>query len=561
MTIFTDYLQRRLETGGFTTEDALGSLLASGPAGGSGAPGGTGRAVTGRSAPFRSRTTGSGSRSRSLPPRRCSRASSERSNGPPRRTVDVIGSYRVEMHVNAGTESVVNMQIGKRGEPFEQPVYLPGYVGWEHELGHHDPLTDVFVLGMLFASMACGLDLNDPQDLLAFVQCRRNLFELNPNLHPVLAKAIARMTELDRHRRPQDLSAVLGTLENYRDQAVDFEFDLARSPGFQSIDRRGRRALILSCLQQRLFEISKRNRLLEFRATTQTVNLTWASVPLSFDVQSIRPEQILTWGHDFKDAVAAGGQVSLNKYLRFEEALYLPAQLDQIRNEARRDQTEYGFAQLRLVVCFLRWTNLKEKPPQRFDSPLALLPVKLGKTKGVRNVYTLEPSSAEAEINPVLRFYLKQLYAVDLPEFVNLAQSSLDELHAHIAAKVQSSEPAVTVEMIDKPRINLIHAKAQRRLEQYRRPGATFRAGRAVIFRHRLQLRSCELPPAGSAPVSDANRSGRTEAAAPWWRKRHGRARTYRPNTRRVVARKSADCTPRSRSRLTRIGGSSISAM
>ncbi len=96
--------------------------------------------------------------------------------------------------------------------------------------------------------MACGLDLNDPQDLLAFVQCRRNLFELNPNLHPVLAKAIARMTELDRHRRPQDLSAVLRTLENYRDQDVDFDFDLARSPGFQSIDRRGRRALILVVL-------------------------------------------------------------------------------------------------------------------------------------------------------------------------------------------------------------------------------------------------------------------------------------------------------------------------
>ena len=50
-----------------------------------------------------------------------------------------------------------------------------------------------------------------------------------------------------------------------------------------------------------------------------------------------------------------------------------------------------GFAQLRLVVCFLRWANLKEKPPERFDSPLVLLPVRLTKTKGVRDVYTLEP--------------------------------------------------------------------------------------------------------------------------------------------------------------------------
>src|SRR5206468_8950 len=152
------------------------------------------------------------------------------------------------------------------------------------------------------------------------------------------------MTELDRHRRPQDVLALLRTLENYRDQDVDFDFDLARTPSFASADRRGKRALILSCLQQRLFEISRRNRLLNFRATTQVVNLTWASVPLSFDVRNVRSEQILTWGRAFQEAVAAGGPVSLNKYLRFEEALYLPGQLDEIRNEARRNQAEFGFA-------------------------------------------------------------------------------------------------------------------------------------------------------------------------------------------------------------------------
>ena len=60
------------------------------------------------------------------------------------------------------------------------------------------------------------------------MQHRRNLFDLNPQLHPVLAKAIVRMTELNRHRRPQDLAGLLHTLENYRDQDVDFDFDLAR---------------------------------------------------------------------------------------------------------------------------------------------------------------------------------------------------------------------------------------------------------------------------------------------------------------------------------------------
>lgn len=468
---FAEYLSQRLEAGGFTTEDALASVLplfrqaAAAHRAGLVAPLQGINAIQVENHRLWYEEAQAKKPSNALARLR----ELESAAGAAARAVQVVGHYRLDVQVEEGVDRVVSLQIGKRGDPVTQPVYLPGYLSWEHEIGHHDPLTDVFVLGLILASCACGLDLNDPDDLAAFVQRRRNLFELNPQLHPVLAKAIARMTELDRHRRPQDLSALLRTLENYRDQDVDFELDLARVPTFASADRRGKRALILSCLQQRLFEISRRNRLLHFRATAQVVNLTWASVPLSFDVANIRPEQILTWGHAFKDALTAGGAISLNKYLRFEEALYLPGQLDEIRNEARRDQTEFGFAQLRLVVCFLRWANLKEKPPERYDSPLVLLPVRLAKTKGVRDVYTLEPVGVEAEINPVLRFHLKQLYAVELPEFIDLSQASLDDLHAHIAAKVQASEPAVTIEKIDRPRITLIHARAQRRLEQYRR--------------------------------------------------------------------------------------------
>jgi hypothetical protein len=465
---FAQFLHHRLEAGGFTTEDALASVLplvrqvVAAHRVGLVAP------LQGINAIYVENNRLWFEEAQARKPQGAT-AKLRELEKPSAQAVEVVGKYRMDVNVEHGLDQVVSLQIGKRGEPLIHPVYLPGYLSWEHELGHHDPLTDIFVLGLILASCAGGLDLSDPDDLSAFVQHRRNLFDLNPHLHPVIAKAITRMTELDRHRRPQDLSALLRTLENYRDQNVDFDFELARTPTFASADRSGKRALILSCLQQRLFEISRRNRLLHFRATTQVLNLTWASVPLSFNVENVRPEQILTWGHTFRDAITAGGQVSLNKYLRFEEALYLPGQLDEIRNEARRDQTEFGFAQLRLVVCFLRWANLKEKPPERYDSPLVLLPVRLAKTKGVRDVYTLEPLGTEAEINPVLRFYLKQLYAVDLPEFIDLSQASLDDLHAHIASKVQASEPAVAIEKIDKPRINLIHAKAQRRLEQYRR--------------------------------------------------------------------------------------------
>ena len=72
-------------------------------------------------------------------------------------------------------------------------------------------------------------------------QRRRNLFELNPQLHPVLAKAIVQMTELTGIAGRRICAALLRTLENYRDQDVDFDFDLARIAELSSADRRGKR--------------------------------------------------------------------------------------------------------------------------------------------------------------------------------------------------------------------------------------------------------------------------------------------------------------------------------
>ena len=468
MPTFVDFLADRIAAGGFATEDSLACFLplarqvAAAHLAGQVAPlvGVDDLRVQGMAIFFEQARA----RAPELHPDRLRRAQPSAPRG-----VEIAGQYRYDVDADSGTGSTVDLRIAKRGEPIERPVYLPGYVSWEQELGHHDALADIHVLGLILAGMTCGLDLNDPSELGRFVAHRRNLFDLAPQLHPVIAKAVVRMTDLDRSRRPQDLAALVSALENYRDQDIDLDADLVRDPGWKTADRPGRRALILSCLKRRLFDNSRRNRLLHFRPTSQSVNLTWASIPLAFDVESIRPDQVLTWNERFQNAVVSGDPISLTRWLRFEDALYLPGQLDAIRSEAYRDQTEFGFAQLRLVICFLRWANLKEKPAERYDSPLLLLPVRLAKTKGVRDVYTLEATSTEAEINPALRNFLQQLYAVDLPERIDLKSDSVDQLFDFLRSKIQASEPAVTVEKIERPRIDLLHGHAQRRLEQYRR--------------------------------------------------------------------------------------------
>jgi len=189
MKSFHEFLRSRLEQGGFSTEDALTSFLplahqtAGAHAAGRVAPlDGVGalRVETGRiwfpesSAPA----------PRSAPSRM-------RVLDPPPSGVEVLSEGRRALEAGGGAATSAGDEIGSRDREIVRPVYLPGYLSWEHAAGHHDPISDVFSLGLILGSLACGLDFEDPRDLESFVTHRRNLFRLNPRLHPVLAKAIA----------------------------------------------------------------------------------------------------------------------------------------------------------------------------------------------------------------------------------------------------------------------------------------------------------------------------------------------------------------------------------
>src|ERR1051326_6286530 len=302
---------------------------------------------------------------------------------------------------------------------------------------------------MLLASVACGLDFTEPNELELFSVNRTNLFAVNRRLNPVLACVIVQMTELNRHKRAPDLAQLITRLEHYRDQPAELDFN--RLQGFKEAGLTGKRRLIQAHLRDRLFEISRRNRLIYFKPTLQTLNLTVASVPVLLDYRNIKLEQLLVCNAELASAITEGAPLSLGKYLRFEDAPYIPGVLDKIISEARRDRAEFGFAQLRLVLCFLRWNNLKEAPHERLHSPLLLLPVELTKKKGIRDNYILGPATSEAEVNPALRHHLKELYNLNLPEIVDLKETSLDQFYESLKAQIQASEPGVTLNKIDRP--------------------------------------------------------------------------------------------------------------
>lgn len=390
----------------------------------------------------------------------------EKLQAPVSSVLQVVGESRVTQDPVDYTSEDLLVANAPTAEALTRPVYLPGYRCWEQVVGHHDAVTDIFCLGQVLASLSCDLDFTDEDDVRSFARHRNNLFELQPRLHPVVASIIVEMTELDRRRRAKDLASLITRLETYREQPQDLAIE--RVLAGQTGEARQQRA-VQAHLRDRLFDLSRRNRLLHFRPTQSSVNLTVASVPLVVDMKNIRLDQLCVWGGKFAAAVGGGDKVLLANWLRFEDQPYLPSALDRIMQEDRRDRTEYGLSQLSLVLAFFRWHNLKEAKDERIVSPLLLLPVELTRKKGVRDQYVLQAQAPDAEVNPVLRHQLRLVYGIELPETVDLTDEALAVFHRSLQASIAASEPGVRLNLVDKPEIELIHQRARQRLEQFRR--------------------------------------------------------------------------------------------
>ena len=378
--------------------------------------------------------------------------------------VDVIAHRQQELDLGEDGGRLRSQVTDPVPGAIKAPVLVPGWQSWEHVVGHHDQLTDIFSLGQLLIGLGCGLDFDHAEDLAQLIDARGNFYSLDSGLHPVILSVAAQMAEPDRHHRAQDLRSLIDQLENYRDQPLDFDVTAITTGAAD------RRAAVLRALRDRLFDLSRRNRLVNFRHTAQTVNLTEVSVPLMLDIRTIRPEQLFTWNNDLAARLASGSAQSLGKWIRYDEAPYAAAALDKLISTARRDRAEYGQDQLRLVPAFLRWHDLKNDPETRLASPLVLVKVELAKKRGVRDSYTLRITDPIAEVNPTLRHHLHQLYGINLPESVDLAEpGAIAVLHDRLAKEIQASEPGLQLHLREKPRIDLVRQRAMVKLRNYRR--------------------------------------------------------------------------------------------
>jgi len=378
----------------------------------------------------------------------------------------LVGNYRITQDEEHGTKVDDLSVLDGDDMIVSSPAYITRLRNWEIELGHHDEITDVFQLGMVMASLACGLDPVEFDDIESFSLNRNNLFAIAPRMHPVIASLILEATEINRHERATDVADLARRLDTWRDQPTGIELErvLSEARGVP-----GRRTAVLAHLRDRLFDLSRRNRLIHFRSTQSSINFTDASIPIVMRIESVRAESLCTWKGQFAQDVLGGKAVPLNRWLRFEDQPQLPSQIDRIIQENHRNRNEYGFSSLRLTVAFLHWHNLKDAPDERITSPLLWLPVGVARRKGVRDQYMLTCDDPLAEFNPALRHMLRQLYDIELPETVDLSETPIEAVHQAIRTQIHQSEPGVRLELQERPAIRLILQRAVQRVNRFNR--------------------------------------------------------------------------------------------
>lgn len=384
---------------------------------------------------------------------------------------DIVGKEKLEANVDEGTFHTenTNIHIDKHTTPL-QPAYLLGYTCFEILLEHHDAQTDIFCLGLILGSLALSLNLHDQEELKTFTNYRQNPVQYNSRIHPTISALVKEMTELDRSKRSQDLYDVINRLKFYRDYDIEKQLDLSQVAGWVNKDLKERSQFILNKLRNRLFDTSRRNRLLFYKPNMRFVNLTVSSVPMVLHYQSIRPELLFTWNDEISGKVKGMKEILLNKYLRFEDHTYLSSALDKIRVESQRDIQEYGFSQLKLVITFLNWHNLKENANERIQSPLLMIPVELKKSKKLKeDHYTLQVLDNAAEVNPVLANQLRELYGIKLPDFVDLDEMSIEQFFDILKLQIDNSNQGIQLQHIKKPLIKLVHSIAKQTVGNYRK--------------------------------------------------------------------------------------------
>ena len=385
------------------------------------------------------------------------------------KVVDGVLSFD-ETHIEESHDDInrLNKLLSKPGSK-DLIELIDGYTCWEFEnFSFYDQLSDIYIAGLMLASLALDVNLRKKEDFRKFKDNFFSLHSLSKEVHPVIYESIKRMVKLERSEREPDLESIIYMLTHYEEQVID-EFDIEAESGEKSPLE------VLSLLQNRLYDFTKRNRLIYFKETQQVLNLTEGSISLQTSQDDFDIDRSIIWNEKLLKAIKGLSAFNLSDCLLLGHFPWLNRSLTAIRATANKDLREYGFSQLRLCIAFLNWYNLKEDKTLSIKSPLLLIPVTLKKKKGVRDSWLITFQSSEAVVNPALKEHLFQLFGLTLPDTVDLEKQTIESFYETVKSEIKKSEPKVILELISRPNVHESCKANKKRLKRFEK-----RSGRKI---------------------------------------------------------------------------------
>ncbi|MEI7899011.1 MAG: DUF3320 domain-containing protein, partial [bacterium] len=194
--------------------------------------------------------------------------------------------------------------------------------------------------------------------------------------------------------------------------------------------------------QQKLLDLSLRNRLLNCRDTKQVIPLVCPDLPLLEDhlassatfsiqpVSTLLPAREAQGAAPFDPAAPSAAFLSLLRDEFAQKRLYasvsekeLDKRLVELYRQSRTDIEEGGVNTLFLALGFLEWRE-HPKEERTYQAPILLLPVKLTR-KSVQTAVTVSRIDEETMVNVTLLEFLRQQFALSVPGLNPLPQDKL----------------------------------------------------------------------------------------------------------------------------------------
>lgn len=299
-----------------------------------------------------------------------------------------------------------------------------------------DGSRNVYEIGLLLLAFTCKIDFFNKNDFNLFLDFQDNLQALNPALHPGIASLIQEMLHLNSKLSLKDLNEAVYRLKNYKlYQELSLKNDILRETE------------LLPFLKQRLFDLSRRNRMLYFKASKKLLNLSLLSLIKDASLANEKAASFLNWNKHLQKLVSKEQSLKLEAF--FEDSLNFPIHLalNKLRLEANKDIREFGFSQLKLAIVFLHWNKTENGLKEEISSPLILLPVSIIKKKGLESKFELHFEDSLAEVNPVLRYQFKELYGIQMPEKIDLEIEDPYDFYLQLSTEIKAKTTSLNLQL------------------------------------------------------------------------------------------------------------------